>query len=109
MSEGKLLKTAGKGEGRGREDRGEREDRNAGGEEKEGRDSYRRRRSRPPVDLTFDYKDTDGLKQFLAEGGKIVPARVSRLSRGQQRQLTTEVKRARQLALLPISDRHENG
>lgn len=83
--------------GREKGDKGDKEDR-----------EFRRRRFRPAVDLVFDYKDTDGLKQFLAEGGKIVPARVSRLSRKQQRKLTTAVKRARQLALLPISDRHEN-
>lgn len=78
------------------------------GRDEGGRDSYRRRRPRPPVDLIFDYKDIDSLRQFLSDGGKIVPARVSRLSRKQQRVLTTEVKRARQLALLPFSDRHES-
>ncbi|MBL7716742.1 MAG: 30S ribosomal protein S18 [Bdellovibrionales bacterium] len=90
-------------EAKGR-DRAEKGDKGEKGEDRE----FRRRRFRPAVDLVFDYKDTDGLKQFLAEGGKIVPARVSRLSRKQQRKLTTAVKRARQLALLPISDRHEN-
>ena len=107
-SEGPSEGKRGGGDRGGREDRGERGDRSERGEKDEGRDSYRRRRPRPPVDLIFDYKDIDSLRQFLSDGGKIVPARVSRLSRKQQRQLTTEVKRARQLALLPFSDRHES-
>lgn len=67
-----------------------------------------RRRERPPVDLIIDYKDVDSLRPFLSEGGRIVPARVNRLNRKQQRDLAAEVKRARQLALVPISDRHSS-
>jgi len=70
---------------------------------------FARRRPRPPADLRFDYKDVELLKQFISEGGRIVPARVSRLNRKQQRELTQEVKRARQLALLPIADSHSKG
>lgn len=66
----------------------------------------RTRRFRAPVDMVFDYKDLETLRPFISEGGKIIPARVSRLSASQQRKLTQEVKRARQLALIPISDRH---
>ncbi len=69
---------------------------------------FSRRRVRPPIDLIFDYKDVESLRQFITEGGRIVAARISRLSRGQQRRLATEIKRARQLALLPISDRHRS-
>lgn len=91
-----------------RGDRGSRDNRDSrdssGGDDKDG---FRRRRNRPPVDLTFDYKDMESMKPFLSEGGKIVPSRVNRLSRLQQRSLTREVKRARQLALLPLSDRHD--
>ncbi|MBN20536.1 MAG: 30S ribosomal protein S18 [Bdellovibrionaceae bacterium] len=57
-------------------------------------------------ELVFDYKDLDTLKPFISEGGRIVPARVSRLSKAQQIRLTTAIKRARQLAILPVSDRH---
>jgi len=91
-----------------RGDRAERGDRSDRADKDDGRETYRRRRPRPPVDMIFDYKDIDSLRQFLSDGGKIVPARVSRLSRKQQRVLTTEVKRARQLAMLPFSDRHES-
>jgi len=76
-------------------------------DEKQERSGFGRRRARPPVDLHLDYKDIETLKPFLTEGGRIVAARMSRLSRKQQRLLTQEVKRARQLALLPIADRHQ--
>jgi len=62
-----------------------------------------RRRPRPAADLVFDYKDVDLLRRFLTEEGKIVPARMSRLNRKQQTDLTVAVKRARQLALLPFA------
>lgn len=65
-----------------------------------------KRRYRYPADMVFDYKDTDTLKRFLTEEGRVVPARVSRLSMRQQRKLTREVKRARQLALLPFCGQH---
>lgn len=54
-----------------------------------------------PADFAFDYKDPLTLSRFLMEAGKIVPARVSKLSHKQQRALNTEVKKARQLALIP--------
>ena len=63
--------------------------------------SFMKRRQRPPRDMVFDYKDVETLQNFLTPGGRIVAARVSRLNAKQQRQLATEVKRARQLALLP--------
>lgn len=90
-----------------RERKQQRNDRDQG--EGEGRgEVFSRRRSRPPVDLVFDYKDIESLRQFITEGGRIVAARISRLSRGQQRRLAVEIKRARQLAMLPISDRHRS-
>jgi ribosomal protein S18 len=71
--------------------------------ESKGGGATARRRPRPAADLVFDYKDVDLLRRFLTEEGKIVPARMSRLNRKQQSNLTTEVKRARQLALLPFA------
>jgi small subunit ribosomal protein S18 len=65
-----------------------------------------RRRERPALDLIIDYKDVETLRPFLSEGGRLVPARVNRLNRKQQKVLASEVKRARHLALVPISDRH---
>lgn len=66
-----------------------------------GEPSFMKRRQRPPKDLVFDYKDIDTILNFVTPGGRIVAARVSRLNAKQQRQLAREVKRARQLALLP--------
>jgi small subunit ribosomal protein S18 len=92
-----------KASARGNDERGSRGDRGGDREEKGG--SWRRR-ERPPLDLIVDYKDIETLRPFISEGGRIVPSRVSRLNRKQQRILQAEVKRARQLALLPVSDRH---
>lgn len=64
------------------------------------------RRKRPDPELKFDYKDLALLSRFVTESGKIVPARVNRLSAKQQRQLTTEIKKARHLALLPCAPNH---
>ncbi len=62
---------------------------------------YFKRRSRPAKDAKFDYKDVEMLQSYTSPGGKILAARVGRLTSKQQRQLTQAVKRARQLALLP--------
>ncbi|MEV4973508.1 30S ribosomal protein S18 [Streptomyces scopuliridis] len=49
----------------------------------------------------IDYKDTDLLRRFLSDRGKIRSRRVSRVSARQQRQLTRAIKNAREMALLP--------
>ncbi|MCY4642040.1 MAG: 30S ribosomal protein S18 [Gammaproteobacteria bacterium] len=54
----------------------------------------------------IDYKDIKVLKDFITESGKIVPSRVTGTKARYQRQLSTAVKRARYLALLPYSDQH---
>jgi|TARA_B110000238_G_C15967586_1_gene370237 small subunit ribosomal protein S18 len=54
----------------------------------------------------IDYKDVDLLKDFVSETGKIVPSRITGTKARYQRQLTTAIKRARYLALLPYSDQH---
>ena len=55
----------------------------------------------------IDYKDIATLKQYVSDNGKIVPARVTGTRTKFQRQLSTAVKRARFLALLPYTDKHE--
>ena len=55
----------------------------------------------------IDYKDVDILKDFIAENGKIMPARITGTKSGYQRQLSTAIKRARFLALMPYTDLHE--
>lgn len=53
----------------------------------------------------IDYKDIPRLRRYLSERAKIVPRRVTGTCAQHQRQLTTAVKRARHLALLPyVSD-----
>jgi small subunit ribosomal protein S18 len=51
----------------------------------------------------IDYKDVDTLKKFISERGKILPRRVTGTSAKYQRMLTTAIKRARQIALLPYT------
>lgn len=64
--------------------------------------SYRSKfRPEYPSDFHFDFKDPVTLSRFIMEGGKIVPARISKLSLSQQRQVAKAVKTARSLALLP--------
>jgi small subunit ribosomal protein S18 len=53
-----------------------------------------------------DYKDIDVLRDFIAENGKIIPARLTGTSAFYQRQVNTAIKRARFLAMLPYSDQH---
>ena len=53
-----------------------------------------------------DYKDISLLKDFISENGKLIPARITGTKSRYQRQLTTAVKRARFLALLPFTDKH---
>jgi len=53
-----------------------------------------------------DYKDVELLKDFIGETGKIVPSRITGTKARYQRQLSTAIKRARYLALLPYSDNH---
>ncbi len=51
----------------------------------------------------IDYKEIDLLKKFVSERGKILPRRVTGTSAKYQRQLTTAIKRARHIGLLPYS------
>ena len=49
----------------------------------------------------IDYKDADFLLKFVNEQGKILPRRLTGTSLKFQRKVSTAVKRARHLALLP--------
>lgn len=51
-------------------------------------------------DFILDYKDVRMMQSFITEHGKIVPRRISGNCALHQRQLTTAVKRARNLALV---------
>ena len=54
----------------------------------------------------IDYKDLATLKGYVTETGKIVPSRISGTKTKYQRQLSTAIKRARFLALIPYCDAH---
>ncbi len=89
------------GKGRGRNDK--KDDR------KGGRQLFKRRKfcrfTAEKIEW-IDYKDIDMLKDFINENGKIIPARITGTKAGYQRQLSTAIKRARYLALLPYTDLH---
>ncbi|MFF1787996.1 30S ribosomal protein S18 [Kitasatospora sp. NPDC058243] len=70
-----------------------------------------RKRPNPPKDRPnplfaagveyIDYKDTDLLRRFVSDRGKIRSRRVTRLTVQQQRAVARAVKNAREMALLP--------
>ncbi|MGM0568026.1 MAG: 30S ribosomal protein S18 [Elusimicrobiota bacterium] len=63
----------------------------------------RRKRCRFCRDGTdIDYKDTELLSSFMQSRAKIVPRSLSGNCAKHQRLLTREIKRARNLALLPF-------
>ncbi|MFE6051785.1 30S ribosomal protein S18 [Kitasatospora sp. NPDC056446] len=49
----------------------------------------------------IDYKDTDLLRRFVSDRGKIRSRRVTRLTARQQRAMARAIKNARETALLP--------
>ena len=55
----------------------------------------------------LDYKDIEVLKGYVSETGKIVPSRITGTKARYQRQLSTAIKRARYVALLPYTDAHQ--
>jgi len=84
-----------RGRGRGRDDRGPRGRRGAG----------RRKVCRFCAEkgIRIDYKDTRVLGGFISDRGKIVPSRITGNCSRHQRRLTTAIKRARCVALLPFA------
>lgn len=51
----------------------------------------------------IDYKNPQVLRGFITDRGKMIPRRISGASARQQRVISTAVRRARMLALLPFS------
>jgi small subunit ribosomal protein S18 len=50
-----------------------------------------------------DYKDTNRLRMFISDRGKIRSRRVTGLTVQQQHQVATAIKNAREMALLPYT------
>ena len=48
----------------------------------------------------IDYKNVKLLKRYVSENGKILPSRITSISQKKQRELSTSIKRARNLALI---------
>lgn len=53
--------------------------------------------------LKIDYKDIKTISQFVTERGKMTPSRITGNCSHHQRLLTTAIKRARSVALLPFT------
>jgi small subunit ribosomal protein S18 len=53
--------------------------------------------------LVIDHKDVNTLRNFITERGKIIPRRISGNCARHQRKITTAIKRARHLALMPYT------
>ena len=52
---------------------------------------------------SIDYKDSNRLKKFVTERGKVLPRRISGNCARHQRVLTVAIKRARAIALMPYT------
>lgn len=53
--------------------------------------------------LKIDFKDTKTLKYFVTERGKIIPRRISGNCARHQRKITKEIKKARNIAIMPYT------
>lgn len=75
------------------------------GEDARSKVFFRRRRGCPLSEKgapEVDYKNVRLLSKFISERGKIMPRRITSVSAKKQRALSTAIKRARNLALLPF-------
>lgn len=81
----------------------ERSDDDKGGQRR--RPMFRRKVCRFCADKTLkiDYKDVKTVSQFVTERGKMTPSRITGNCARHQRLLTTAIKRARSIALLPFT------
>jgi len=53
---------------------------------------------------TIDYKDVEIIKKYINEKGKILPRRATGACSKHQREIATEIKKARYMALVPFSE-----
>ena len=56
----------------------------------------------PALINKIDYKEYKFLRKFITDQGKIIPAHVTAVSAKYKRLLTKEIKKARNIALLPF-------
>lgn len=67
------------------------------------RGAARRKLLSEEIFTKVDYKNPQVLRSFVTDRGKMIPRRISGASARQQRVISTAVRRARMLALLPFS------
>ena len=60
-----------------------------------------------PNSPTIDYKDLKLLSRYISEKGKIVPSRITGVSRKKQKELSRAIKRARFLSLLSYTNKFQ--
>ena len=58
-----------------------------------------------PGSPKIDYKDTRLLSRYITEKGKIIPARITGVSRNKQKELAKAIKRARYLSLISYTNK----
>ena len=58
-----------------------------------------------PGSPKIDYKDIRLLSRYITEKGKIIPARITGVSRNKQKELAKAIKRARFLSLLSYTNK----
>ncbi len=91
------------GDSRDRDDRGDGRRRSFGGGFGGKRPMFRKKVCRfCTQNLKADYKESDTLRRFVTERGKILPRRITGTCAKHQRLVTREIKRARILAYLPF-------
>jgi small subunit ribosomal protein S18 len=75
-----------------------------GGKDARGRNRRRRKVSYLTVNKIYklDYKDTNLLRRFVNDQGKIVPSRQSGATATEQRMIANAIRRAREMALMPF-------
>ena len=57
----------------------------------------------------IDYKDVKLLRRFITDQGKIMPRRITGTSAKMHRKLVKEIKRARNIALMPFTKVNQEG
>ena len=53
----------------------------------------------------IDYKDIKLLSRYVSEKGKIIPSRITNVSRSKQKELSIAIKRARFLGLMSFTNK----
>ena len=59
-----------------------------------------------PGSPEIDYKDIRLLSRYLTEKGKIIPSRITGVSRKKQKELAKAIKRARFLSLISYTNKY---